>query len=200
MAAHKLHMRLTRRTSVVRDYFSSLGDSAYPESHDPRTRAITRFQELLVIAFREFGVITDDTIAAERRRFRADVVESIESFAKRSAIRALKTTGRLDQNTVGTIYDQFHLAIFKSQQRANESKGAVSAASVASFEPDTDARPELRIGRSTFGVLLSDIATWARDEVVVKTAFVEHVKREPADHELIDRCDPTFAPPRSVTR
>ena len=46
----------------MREYFASLGDSAHPNSSDPRARAITRFQELLLVSFREFAVITDDTI------------------------------------------------------------------------------------------------------------------------------------------
>ena len=40
----------------MRDYFSSLGDSAYPNSTDPRARAITRFQELLLISDISSGV------------------------------------------------------------------------------------------------------------------------------------------------
>src|ERR1700679_304807 len=41
-------------SSLMRDYFNSLGDSAHPNSSDPRARAITKFQELLLVSFREF--------------------------------------------------------------------------------------------------------------------------------------------------
>src|SRR6266436_2652734 len=69
-------------SSLMRDYFSSLGDSAHPNSSDPRARAITKFQELLLVSFREFAVITEETIFSERRRFRNEIISSIESFSK----------------------------------------------------------------------------------------------------------------------
>jgi len=54
----------------MREYFTSLGDSAHPDSSDPRARAINRFQELLLVSFREFLVISEDTTLSEQRRFR----------------------------------------------------------------------------------------------------------------------------------
>ncbi|KAH6888959.1 rab-GTPase-TBC domain-containing protein, partial [Coprinopsis sp. MPI-PUGE-AT-0042] len=48
--------------NLMRDYFASLGESAHPDSPDVRTRAITNFQELLLVSFREFSIITDETI------------------------------------------------------------------------------------------------------------------------------------------
>ena len=48
--------------NLMRTYFSTIGDSAHPNHPDPRVRAITNFQELLVVAFREFNVITDERL------------------------------------------------------------------------------------------------------------------------------------------
>lgn len=83
--------------NLMKNYFKSLGDSAHPESSNPRHRQITRFQELLVVAFREFGVVNDETIAAERRRFRKEIVREIELFAKRSAVRNLSDLGHFSK-------------------------------------------------------------------------------------------------------
>ncbi|KAF9054916.1 hypothetical protein BDP27DRAFT_1345122, partial [Rhodocollybia butyracea] len=65
-----------RFLNLMQDYFASLGDSAHPNSSDPRARAITRFQELLSVSFREFSVITDDLILSERKRFRHEIIHS----------------------------------------------------------------------------------------------------------------------------
>ena len=150
----------------MRNYFTSLGDSAHPDSSDPRTRAITNFQELLLVSFREFSVITEDTIAAERRRFRTEIVSGIESFSKRAAVRNLKTMGRLNKEQVGLIDDVLFQAICDCPPTD------VKNIPVQAEEyRDPTGRPETRIGLKTFKVFLSQIATWARDETVVSNVF-----------------------------
>ncbi|KAI8968116.1 TBC-domain-containing protein [Trametes punicea] len=150
---------------LMREYFASLGDSAHPNSSDPRARAITRFQELLLVSFREFAIITDETIQSERRKYRSEIVHSIESFSKRAAIRNLRTLERFTKEQVGFIYD----ALFKA----------------ICIEPPP--APETRIGLKTFRVFLSEICTWARTEKIVSNGFQQRVDREVAEHELIDR-------------
>jgi len=51
------------------EYFTSLGNSAHPDSSDPRARAINQFQELLLVSFREFSVISEDMTLSEQHRF-----------------------------------------------------------------------------------------------------------------------------------
>ncbi|KAJ6568400.1 rab-GTPase-TBC domain-containing protein [Mycena vulgaris] len=148
--------------NLMRDYFASLGDSAHPNSPDPRARAITRFQELLLVSFREFSVITDEMILSERRRFRSEIIHSIESFSKRSAIRNLKSLGRFSKEQAGLVYDALYKAMCIE-------------------------KPETRIELRTFQFFLSEIATWARDERIVSNGFQRRVDREIAEHEFIDR-------------
>jgi hypothetical protein len=184
---------LTALHSVLKTYFASLGDSAHPNSTDPRLRQVTRFQVLLVTAFRcisscslvrlasdrphsEFGIITDDTVASERKRFRAEVVESIETFIKRTAIRNLSSTGRLSKADLSSAHDTFQLALFRSPR------------SRSVIYRDPSGRPESRIDRAAFRVLLSEVASWAREERVVKNGFVERVERDLApEHEFVER-------------
>lgn len=152
----------------MRDYFASLGQSAHPESSDPRARAITRFQELLLVSFREFSVITDETILAERRRFRSEIIHSIESFSKRSAVRNLKSLERFSKEQAGLIYDALYKAMF-----------IVPPAVIAAPPPipllklngESEERPETRIQLRTFQYFLSEIATWAREERIVSNGF-----------------------------
>ena len=151
----------------MRDYFSSLGDSAHPQSSDPRARAITKFQELLLVSFREFAVITEQTIFDERRRYRNEVVSSIESFAKRAAVRNLRTFERFSKDQVGLIYD----ALFKAVCVEPPPAPLPPPISLLTTKDTVEERPETRIGLKTFRVFLSEIATWARDEKIVTNGF-----------------------------
>ncbi|KIL62295.1 hypothetical protein M378DRAFT_794776 [Amanita muscaria Koide BX008] len=65
---------------------------------------MTRFQELLLISFREFLVITDEMIVNESKRFRNEIIRNIESFSKRTAVWSLKSLGRFTKEQVGLIY------------------------------------------------------------------------------------------------
>ena len=151
----------------MRDYFNSLGDSAHPNSSDPRARAITKFQELLLVSFREFAVITEDTIFSERRRFRNEIITGIETFSKRSAIRNLKTLEGFSKEQAGFIYD----ALFKAVCIEPPPAPVPPPISLLTTKDTAEERPETRIGPSTFKVFLSEIATWARDEKIVINSF-----------------------------
>lgn len=186
----------------MREYFASLGESAHPNSTDPRTRAITRFQELLLVAFREFSVISDETIQSERRRLRAEIVQSIESFAKRAAIRSLKRNGRFSKEQLGLIYDAVFKAICIIPAVVDEKSPPVLLETGAVGE--VEQKQETRIGLRTFRIFLSELCSWARDETVIRngfqvslevqdekqavvTTFQERIDRQVAEHELIDR-------------
>ena len=150
--------------SLMRDYFTSLGESAHPQSSDSRTRAITCFQELLLVAFREFSVITEETILSERRRFRSEIIHGIESFSRRAAVRNLRTLGRFNKEQAGKLYDALYNAIYI------EPPPAMTLPPITSGGEPIE-KHETRIGLRTFRVFLSEIATWARDETIVSNWF-----------------------------
>lgn len=103
--------------SVLKSYFSRLDDSAHPRSENPKLRAITRFQELMVVAFKEFSGITHHTITEQREKHKSAVLENIESFAKRTSIRNLgPESKRLSVDDLGTIYDRFYETLYQWQQ------------------------------------------------------------------------------------
>ncbi|KAG8859989.1 hypothetical protein FRB91_005316 [Serendipita sp. 411] len=168
--------------SLMRDYFASLGESAHPNSADARSRAIIKFQELLLVAFREFSIINDDLIENERRRYRGEIVHSIESFAKRSAVRNLSSFGRFSKDQVGMIYD----SLFKALVVAPPPPPVMTKRKSPGSEEETE-RPETRIELQTFRVFLAEIATWSRDEYVVSNGFQQRVEKRLAEHEFIDR-------------
>lgn len=177
--------------NLMRNYFATIGESAHPDHADPRVRAITNFQELLVVAFREFNVITDETIQSERKRLRAIIADEIEKFSKRAAVRNLKHVGRFDKDAVGVIYDHYFSAVC-SPEAAGSSGSSTPLAPGDQFDQpriqvDAHGRVETRIDLRTFKVFISEIATWAREEVVTTNAFMQRVDRKIADHELLDR-------------
>lgn len=151
----------------MREYFGSLGDSAHPNATDPRSRAIIKFQELLLVAFREFSIITDETIDSERRRYRGEIVHSIESFAKRSSIRNLNSFGRFSKDQVGLIYDN----LFKALVVAPPPPPIMTKTKRREDSEEESERPETRIELNTFRVFLAEIASWARDEFIVSNGF-----------------------------
>ncbi|UOH84190.1 hypothetical protein LQV05_000984 [Cryptococcus neoformans] len=177
--------------NLMRGYFATIGDSAHPDHADPRIRAITNFQELLVVAFREFSVITDETITTERRRLRAIISDEIEKFSKRAAVRNLKRVGSFSKDQIGIIYDHYFAAVCSPEAGPAVQPNPISLPGDQFDQPriqvDAQGRVETRIDLSTFKVFLGDIATWAREETVTTNAFIQRTDRKVADHELIDR-------------
>ena len=181
--------------NLMRTYFATIGDSAHPNHPDPRVRAITNFQELLVVAFREFNVITDESIQSERRRLRAIISDEIERFSKRAAVRNLKAVGKFSKDQVGIIYDHYFSAVCSEEADPDSShwgKVGLSPKPGDQFDQpriqvDAQGRVETRIDLRTFKVFLGEIATWAREEVVTTNAFMQRTERKISDHELLDR-------------
>ena len=104
--------------SVLKTYFSRLDESAHPTSSDAKLRAITKFQELMVIAFKEFQGITQSTISEMRSKHKNTILDNIETFTKRTSIRNLgPDSKRLSLDDLGFLYDRFYGILYEQQQR-----------------------------------------------------------------------------------
>jgi TBC1 domain family member 8/9 len=104
--------------SVLKSYFSRLDESAHPKSENPKLRAVTRFQELMVVAFKEFSGITHSSITELRLKNKDAVLNNIESFAKRTAIRNLGPDSKfMTPDELGALYDRFYTVLYERQQR-----------------------------------------------------------------------------------
>ncbi|KAI4104077.1 MAG: hypothetical protein L6R37_003483 [Teloschistes peruensis] len=103
---------------ILKEYFSHLHESAHPNSENERYRNVTRFQELMVVAFREFSGITQSTISEQRARHKDAVLDSIETFAKRTSIRNLgPDSKRLSLDDLGFLYDRFYGILYEREQQ-----------------------------------------------------------------------------------
>lgn len=104
--------------SVLKSYFARLDESAHPKSENPKLRAVTRFQELMVVAFKEFSGITHGSIAELRLKNKNSVLNNIENFAKRTSIRNLGPDSKLlGTDELGALYDRFYTVLYERQQR-----------------------------------------------------------------------------------
>ena len=104
--------------SILKTYFSRLDESAHPNSENEKYRNVTRFQELMVVAFKEFSGITQSTISDQRAKHKDAVLNNIESFAKRTSIRNLgPDSKRLDGDDLAFLYDRFYGILYEREQR-----------------------------------------------------------------------------------
>ncbi|EGW35722.1 uncharacterized protein SPAPADRAFT_131008 [Spathaspora passalidarum NRRL Y-27907] len=97
--------------SIIKQYFLTLHESAHPNSPNPKFRSITRFQELLVTAFREFSVIDEEMINNTRAKHRDTIYQNISSFVKRTELRNLPRTTNISQETLSLLYDRFYSVV-----------------------------------------------------------------------------------------
>ena len=142
--------------SVLKTYFSRLDESAHPKSENPKLRAVTRFQELMVVAFKEFSGITHSTITELRLKNKDAVLNNIESFAKRTAIRNLGPDSKLLSNEeLGSLYDRFYNVLYERQQRdrmmQEEAKRRARTSRVRASEFFSGAQAPVEKGRVGLG-------------------------------------------------
>ncbi|KAG0088946.1 hypothetical protein BGZ92_005532 [Podila epicladia] len=131
---------------VLKKYFGTLDDSAFPDSSNPKARALTKFNELMLVAYKEFESVTPELVAELRRNHQLKVVHNISSFTKRSQLRNI-TPGKFSEDEMGVIYDRFYSALFygRSSQRGNGKQGEARA-----------------LDATTFASFLGNIARWAQ--------------------------------------
>ena len=166
--------------SILKNYFSRLDESAHPRSDNEKLRNVTKFQELMVVAFKEFGGITQNTISAQRMKHKDSVLDNIENFAKRTSIRNLgPDSKKLNNDDLGFLYDRFYLILYERQQRMQiireqedraAKAGKAKAAEVVTGVPGNS---EVGLGRvgmgpsptlmnyDAFRELLAGITPWA---------------------------------------
>lgn len=141
--------------SILKTYFSRLDESAHPKSENEKLRAVTKFQELMVVAFKEFSGITQSLISDHRAKFKDDVLENIENFAKRASIRNLgPESKRLSPADLGFLYDRFYSVLYqqehelqKHRQEAQKLQKKTGGARAAEVVTGTGGNAELgRVG------------------------------------------------------
>lgn len=96
--------------SIIKDYFQTLDQSAHPNSPNEKYRSITKFQELLVTAFKEFLVVDEDLINKHRSKHRDTIFSNILTFVKRTELRNLPKTS-FTQEALLILYERFYAVV-----------------------------------------------------------------------------------------
>jgi TBC1 domain family member 8/9 len=197
--------------SVLKNYFASLDQSAHPRSENKKLRAVTKFQDLMVVALKEFAGITQAAIAEQRAKYKDGVLDSIESFAKRTAIRNLgPDSKRLNMDDLGYIYDRFYSVLYEQErqmQQFRDSRNNYGAHKAT--EMVTGISPEVEMSRVGLGKtpeymnydgfrhMLASMTRWAVSDspadglenpaVQRRPDQTARKKQEPADHDFMQR-------------
>ncbi|RMZ86029.1 hypothetical protein DV737_g292, partial [Chaetothyriales sp. CBS 132003] len=104
---------------VLKTYFSRLDESANPRSENEKLRAITKFQELMVTAFKEFSGITHSSITDLREKHIDEIKKGLATFAKRTSVRNLGPEAKkLSADDLSLLYDRFFDVLSDRQARA----------------------------------------------------------------------------------
>lgn len=143
--------------SILKTYFSQLEESAHPQSENEKLRAVTKFQELMVVAFKEFAGITQSTISEQRARHKDAVLDSIETFAKRTSIRNLgPESKRLSLDDLGFLYDRFYGVLYEQERTMSIFRQASEKQAKAGIRRTTEVAPSssennVEVGRVGIG-------------------------------------------------
>ncbi|KAJ1971556.1 GTPase activating protein (GAP), partial [Dimargaris xerosporica] len=116
--------------NVLKTYFGALDEPVHPDSPNPHTRQLTRFHELLYVAYRDFPFITAEMIDNLRRTHQLKIVHTVESFTKRLQLRNLPTTGRFSKQELSLLYDRFHSALYYENSLPNQPIAATRSRSI----------------------------------------------------------------------
>ncbi|KAI9019408.1 rab-GTPase-TBC domain-containing protein [Phycomyces nitens] len=107
--------------TIIKRYFATLNTPASDDVNagkDPHKK-ISKFRQLMHMAYEDFSVVTNETIVELRRKNQLKIVGGIESFTKRSTIRKLKDTAQFSKEEISIIYDHFFGAIYYARDNEN---------------------------------------------------------------------------------
>ncbi|KAI3406679.2 GYP2 [Candida oxycetoniae] len=139
--------------SLIKEYFYTLDSSAHPASPQLKYRNITKFQDLLSVAFKEFSIIDDDMINSHRNKHRESIYQNISTFVKRTEIRNLPKTPNIPQKSLDILYDRFYSVV----EQSNITKGSGSSS----------------IDLKAFVKFMSEICDWVNAEEITDSGFGE---------------------------
>ncbi|KAJ1679606.1 GTPase activating protein (GAP), partial [Spiromyces aspiralis] len=154
---------------TLKHYFQTLDEPLNPGNSgasNPRATQITKFHELLAVAYRDFPMVTSALVEELRQSHRIKVVHSVADFTKRTAVRNLVDRAGFSTEQLMVLYDAFYEALFYSQTRAERDRYNQRAATFSSGSPSAvDPSEQIRMNITTFALFLSNLATWAQADL-----------------------------------
>ncbi|KAF7724455.1 hypothetical protein EC973_000964 [Apophysomyces ossiformis] len=111
---------------ILKRFFTTLDTPLEQEPKGGKAKNMTKFNELMLIAYREFSLVTDDMVIELRRRNQLKVVAGIESFTKRSAIRHLDDMASFSKDEIAIVYDKFFGALYYAKQKGDKAESVMN--------------------------------------------------------------------------
>ncbi|KAJ3329801.1 hypothetical protein HDU76_007103 [Blyttiomyces sp. JEL0837] len=127
--------------NTLKGYFAGLGEIVQANDPTASTRTITKFNQLMLTAYREFQMVNHDIIVELRKSLQLKVVHGLDIYAKRSIIRNLNFTPKFSKQELLYLCDQYYTVIY--------------------YEGAAKQKPAKCLTFETFQKLLSRIAPWA---------------------------------------
>ncbi|KAJ1658906.1 GTPase activating protein (GAP) [Dispira simplex] len=174
--------------NILKDYFSQLDEVVQLDSPATQTRQLTKFHQLLLVAYRDFPFVTSEAIDELRRTHQLKIVHTVENFTKRMQIRNLPSTGKFAKHELSLLYDRFYSALYYESGSGVPSTNPVSRTSSTSasarptamtqmlidvgpdstkaMEPTicTSTQDRSRMNYNAFKRFMASVATWAKQE------------------------------------
>lgn len=119
--------------SILKNYFHTLNESAHPTSPNAKYRSISKFQELLVTAFKEFAVVDETLINKYRAKHRDTIFTNISSFVKRTELRNLPKTPNMTLEALSVLYDRFYSIVESYNVKTGGGSGVMDFKSFVRF-------------------------------------------------------------------
>ncbi|KAJ3364234.1 hypothetical protein HDU91_002667, partial [Kappamyces sp. JEL0680] len=148
--------------NVLKSYFLKLGDIEILEAGTKASRQTTKFNQLMLTAYREFQNVTLDLIVSLRKSMQLEVIQSMDLYAKRSMIRSLKHTYKFTKDELLFLADVFYtIQYYRAQRKSQDS-----------------------INEADFKVLISNMCHWAVDTIDNDDSRSFPTNSKPGNHFL----------------
>jgi Ca2+-binding EF-hand superfamily protein len=108
--------------SYFRTFFGTLEELVYPNHPNPMAKQFTKFNQLILIAYREFGAVTNEMVFELRRANQPKVIHGIGDFAKKTAIRNVMEKVDFTKPQVTVLYDRYHSLQFYEEDKEKDNR------------------------------------------------------------------------------
>ncbi|KAJ2711489.1 GTPase activating protein (GAP) [Coemansia spiralis] len=141
---------------TLKEYYATLGDLAYPESKSARARQVTRFHELLYVAYSDFPGISHGRIVELRRSHQLRIVHSVEEFSKRTFLRSVIDASGFTKEQLSLLYDRYYSVLFYSGGSGGGGSGG---------SPGREASSRITVDVCGFARFMYEISSWMRVQI-----------------------------------
>ncbi|KAJ1846919.1 GTPase activating protein (GAP) [Coemansia sp. RSA 2703] len=142
---------------VLKQYYATLGDPAYPDAVNARARNVTKFHELLFVAYTDFPFITHARVEELRRSHQLRIVHSVQEFSKRTFLRGVLDAGGFTKEQLSLLYDRYYSVLFYSQ-----GNGMPNEMAKAAHDEGTD---KITLDIYGFARFMYEISSWMRVQI-----------------------------------